>query len=159
MEHGATQFTRRHLLEVVPLADPRRESALESLSYGRMRQAGLPLPAMQVPIRTSVGTVYPDFLWADFLLIGEADGFGKYDDPESLAREKIRQQALEELGFLVIRWTSEEMRLRPAAVLARIRPPSKPAHPADSHSTRPSEWPTTSRVRRSARAVHTGAPA
>ncbi len=120
VEHGATQFTRRHLRDVVPLADFRRESGLESLSYGRMRQAGLPLPAMQVPIRTSVGTVYPDFLWAEYMLIGEADGLGKYDTPDSLAREKIRQQALEELGFQVIRWTSEEMRLRPGAVIARI---------------------------------------
>ncbi|MGB7981045.1 MAG: DUF559 domain-containing protein [Candidatus Nanopelagicales bacterium] len=121
LEHSATQFTRRHLLEVVPLADPRRESALESLSYGRMRQAGLPLPDLQVPISTSVGTVYPDFLWADYMLIGEADGLSKYDAPDSLAREKIRQQALEELGFQVIRWTSDEMRLRPGAVLGRIR--------------------------------------
>ena len=120
IEHAATQFTRRHLLEVVPLTDPRRESALESLSYGRMRQAGLPLPDLQVPISTSVGTVYPDFLWAEYMLIGEADGFSKYDAPDSLAREKRRQHALEELGFRVIRWTSEEMRLRPGAVLSRI---------------------------------------
>ncbi len=120
VDHAATQFTRRHLLDVVPLADPRRESALESLSYGRMLQAGLPLPELQVRITTPVGDVYPDNLWPAHMLVGEADGLGKYDNPGSLAAEKIRQQALEELGYMVVRWTSEQMWFRPGSVLGRI---------------------------------------
>jgi len=120
VEHAATQFTRKHLLEVVPLADPRRESALESLSYGRMMQAGLPLPELQVCIPTPAGNYYPDNLWPAHMLVGEADGLGKYDTPGSLAAEKIRQQAMEELGYGFVRWTSEQMRFRLGSTLGRI---------------------------------------
>jgi very-short-patch-repair endonuclease len=54
------------------------------------------------------------------MLVGEADGLGKYDTPGSLAAEKIRQQAMEELGYGFVRWTAEQMRFRPSSVLARI---------------------------------------
>lgn len=118
---AATQRTRRHLDHVVALADPRRESALESLSFGEMvLHGGLPLPAMQVLIRTEFGDVYPDFLWAQARVIGEADGLVKYQTPDALHREKLRQEALEALGYLVIRWTYREMRRNPGAVMARI---------------------------------------
>lgn len=117
---AATQFTRRKLCELVALADPRRESPLESLSYGRIRLAGLPLPKLQEPIRTAAGTFYPDFLWPDHMVIGEADGVLKYDSADSLAREKYRQQVLETLGYRFVRWTGEEMRRRPGAVITRI---------------------------------------
>jgi very-short-patch-repair endonuclease len=120
VEHAATQFTRRHLLDVVALADPRRESALESLSYGRMVQAGLPLPELQVCIRTPAGDYYADNLWPAHMLVGEADGLGKYDNPGSLVAEKVRQQAMEELGYGFVRWTSEQMRFRPSSTLGRI---------------------------------------
>ena len=120
VHHAATQFTSKHLLDVVPLADPRRESALESLGYGRMLQAGLPLPQLQVRIPTPAGDVHPDNLWPEHMLVGEADGFGKYDDPGSLVAEKVRQQALEELGYMVVRWTSEQMWFRPGSVINRL---------------------------------------
>jgi hypothetical protein len=117
---AATQYTRGHLLEVVPLADPRRESPLESLSFGRFREAGLPLPRMQVPIETSEGIFHVDFLWEEARLIGEADGLGKYSSPDALVREKVRQHALELLGYRVVRWLTEEMTTRPGRVIARL---------------------------------------
>jgi very-short-patch-repair endonuclease len=55
------------------------------------------------------------------MVIGEADGLGKYDRPGALHEEKLRQEALEQLGLRVVRWTHEEMWLRPAVVLERIR--------------------------------------
>jgi very-short-patch-repair endonuclease len=117
---AATQRTRAHLDRVVVLADPRRESPLESLSYGQMLLHGLPLPQMQVRIRTELGDAYPDFLWADARLIGEADGLTKYGHLDDLHREKLRQQALEVLGYRVIRWTYRDLRRSPGTVMARI---------------------------------------
>ena len=64
--------------------DPRRESALESLSYGEMICHGLPLPLLQLPISTPQGEVYPDFLWPEARLIGEADGISKDAAPTCL---------------------------------------------------------------------------
>ena len=117
---AATLRTRRSLADVVPLTDPRRESANESLSYGHFLRAGLPLPELQVRIRTPEGDVYPDFLWSGSMVIGEADGVVKYTARDDLLREKRRQEALELMGFRVVRWMYSELRHRPAAVVARI---------------------------------------
>jgi very-short-patch-repair endonuclease len=120
MAVAATLHTRAALRGIVPLVDPRRESALESLSYGEMVRVGFPLPQLQVPVTTPEGLAFPDFLWAEARVIGEADGKGKYTDRDALLREKRRQELLEEMGFRVIRWSWEQMRLRPAKVLHRI---------------------------------------
>lgn len=117
---AATQFTRRHLGTVVPLADPRRESAAESLSYGHMVLAQLPLPELQVRIGLGDAAAYPDFLWAKAMVIGEVDGMLKYQTPDDLRLEKRRQELLEGLGHLVVRWEAREIRVRPTAVMHRI---------------------------------------
>ena len=118
--YAATLRTRRHLNDVVPLADPRRESANESLSYGHIILAGLPLPDLQVRITTPAGDAFPDFLWAQAMVIGEADGAMKYATPDDLVREKLRQEALERMGFRIVRWMYDDIRRRPGAVIARI---------------------------------------
>ena len=118
--YAATLRTRRRLAEAVRLADPRRESANESLSYGHFVLAGLPLPALQAHIRTPEGDAFPDFLWTDAMVIGEADGAVKYTSREDLVREKRRQEALEQMGFRIVRWMYSEIRQRPAAVVSRI---------------------------------------
>ena len=85
-----------------------------------MVEVGFPLPELQVRITTPDGDAYVDFLWREQMVIGEADGLKKYTTPADLHREKLRQEHLERMGFLVVRWTWEEMYLRPAAVLRRI---------------------------------------
>ena len=119
-ELASTQYIRHTLARLVSLADPRRESGLESLSFGSMVDVGLPLPELQVRITTPDGDAYVDFLWREQMVIGEADGLKKYTTPADLHREKLRQEHLERMGFVVVRWTWEEMYLRPAAVLRRI---------------------------------------
>ena len=90
------QGARRHAVHAssssvtaVALADPRRESPLESFSFGQMVLHGLPLPKLQVRIRTARGDVYPDFLWEEAMVIGEADGMVKYRTPEDLKRREV----------------------------------------------------------------------
>jgi very-short-patch-repair endonuclease len=119
-EHAATQYTRHRLMEAVSLVDPRRESPLESFSFGQMVLHAVPLPQLQVRIRTPRGDVYADFLWEEAMVIGEADGMGKYRTPEDLRAEKLRQEDLEELGYRVVRWGDRDIRRGPAQVMARI---------------------------------------
>lgn len=119
-ERAATQFTRHRLVEAVALVDPRRESPLESFSYGQMVLYGIPLPQLQVRIRTARGDVYPDFLWEEAMVIGEADGMAKYRTPEDLKSEKWRQEDLEELGYRVVRWGDRDIRRSPAQVMGRV---------------------------------------
>ena len=55
-----------------------------------MHLAGLPSPTLQARIRTPGGDVYPDFLWEEYMVIGEADGEGKYRDAAAFARQEDR---------------------------------------------------------------------
>ena len=102
------------------MADPVRESAIESLSYGEMAVAGLPLPICQFEVRHPGGSLFPDFYWEEANLVGEADGRIKYNDPSAFVREKQREQLLRDRGFRVVRWLGKEIHLTPGLVMARI---------------------------------------
>lgn len=104
----------------IELADPRRESAIESLTAAHIHLAGLPMPEFQVPIRTPLGTFYPDCYWKDHRLIGEADGAGKYTGPGVILQEKEREQVFHDLDYGVVRWLGKEITFRPAVVMDRI---------------------------------------
>ena len=111
---------RAMLTRLVELADVRRESPLESFSAGYFMVAGIPRPVHQARISTPVGDFYPDNLWEEYRVIGEADGEGKYADPKAVISEKVRDGALRDLGYEVVHWPGAAMWRRPAAVTARV---------------------------------------
>ncbi|HSF26480.1 MAG TPA: hypothetical protein VLC50_03085, partial [Actinomycetes bacterium] len=78
----------------------------------------------QVLIRDADGHVVAraDFLWRAQRVVGEVDGKVKYVGPraDSLWREKRRQEAVEDAGFVVVRWGAFEL-ATPAALDQRIR--------------------------------------
>lgn len=108
------------LATAIELADPRRETPIESLTGGHLLLAGLPQPIPQAPIATSAGVVYPDFLWPEHRLVGEAGGALKYQTPDVMLKEKEREQLLRDVDFAIVRWTGREIRLRPDLVMDRI---------------------------------------
>ena len=115
--------TVRRIASLAPalgLADPRRETPIESLTAGHLVLAGLPLPEFQASIRSPLGMLYPDCLWRSARLVGEADGAVKYQDSSEYVREKEREQVLRDLGFRVVRWLGKEILMRPDVVMARI---------------------------------------
>jgi very-short-patch-repair endonuclease len=101
---------------VAAFADPRAGSALESISRVAFHDHGLPRPVLQALIG---GYERADFLWAEFRVIGEADGLGKYTGPEVLRREKLREDGFAQLGFTVFRWTWRDAYHRPDALAHR----------------------------------------
>lgn len=111
---------RRAITAALAAADPRRESPVESLSMAHFMLVGLPLPQCQVPIRTPKGTLYPDFFWPEYNLIGEVDGGVKYVDANTQVREKEREQMLRDLGYRMVRWLGREIRFKPWIVLERV---------------------------------------
>jgi very-short-patch-repair endonuclease len=117
---AATQFTRARLEAYLKHVDPRRESPLESFSFGQMVLYELPLPKLQVRICTPEGDMYPDCLWEESMVIGEADGMQKYRTPEDLRAEKWRQEVFEQMGYRVVRWGDRDIRRRTAEVMARL---------------------------------------
>ncbi len=121
-------------------ADGRAESVGESLSRVRLAQAGLPAPVLQLEIFDHNGVLIArvDFAWPESGVVGEFDGAVKYTGtPEQVARavlaEKRRQQAIEDAGWRVVRWTwsdlsdRERLRVRIGSALvdsARLRRPA-----------------------------------
>jgi very-short-patch-repair endonuclease len=90
--------------EVLALASPLAESALESIVRLALHDAGLPMPQLQVEIDDPErGRRYRvDMLWPQERLVLEADGRVKYTADE-LWREKVRQERLVRLGYRVER--------------------------------------------------------
>ncbi|HEU5034436.1 MAG TPA: DUF559 domain-containing protein [Mycobacteriales bacterium] len=124
---AVTDFCRRWpgvrtAREVVAFADSRAESPLESVSRVFMLERGIPMPELQVRLGDGdrvIGRV--DFYWEQWRVVGEADGMLKYDEPGALRREKLRQEALEDTGVIVVRWTWDDIWRQPDRTEARIR--------------------------------------
>ena len=111
---GAPQATT-----VIRFADDRAESPLESISRAIFYEYGLPAPDLQVWLGDEPARHRVDFLWRKQRTIGEADGRGKYVQPADLWKEKRRQDALNDLGYEVTRWTWE-IEKHPVRVVERI---------------------------------------
>ncbi len=96
----------RRAHRAVRLADARAESPLESVSRLVLLWAGLPTPDLQVTLLDEyrVARGRGDFYWDEFGVVGEADGRGKYDARSVLTREKYRQEVMEDLGLVFLRW-------------------------------------------------------
>ena len=107
--------------QVIDFADGAAESPLESRSRVAFAGGGLPAPALQALILLrDGGRARVDFLWAQWRIIGEADGRLKIQRPEDLWDEKLREDRLRELGYEVVRWTWDEIVNYPEVVVARI---------------------------------------
>jgi very-short-patch-repair endonuclease len=109
------------LMDAIAKAEPARESPAESLIAGHLYLSGLPMPEFQTPVKTQLGTYYPDLVWPDMMLIVECDGAVKYNDRRDLIAEKSREDALREAGYRVIRVLAKDVMLRPHWVIERIR--------------------------------------
>lgn len=118
----------RRAREIVAMLDGRAESPLESWSRLVIGRSNLPSPDIQHEIRDRGRLVARvDFWWEEFGVVGECDGMGKYFGEysekslrEVLDEEKFRAQELVDLGYIVVRWSWDELLRRPDVVLARI---------------------------------------
>lgn len=113
------------VLSAVAFLDRRSESALESIARVGFHRSGLPAPELQQCVYDEYGEVIArvDFLWRAAGVVGETDGLLKYRGPDddALVAEKLRQERLEELGFVVVRMTYRQVRYEQAATAARVR--------------------------------------
>jgi hypothetical protein len=112
----------RRAQRAVRLADARAESPLESISRLAMGRLGVPRPEPQMLILDEDLRVVAraDFYWDEFGVVGEADGRSKYDSREILTAEKTRQELLEDLRIVVVRWGWDEPMHHPERFRARL---------------------------------------
>lgn len=106
----------------VAFASPLAESVLESISRVAFADAGLPAPQLQVNLSDAQGFIgRVDFLWPEQRVVGEADGLGKYKDILDLQLEKLRQERIERAGWVVARWTWDDIWNAAAITTERVR--------------------------------------
>ena len=98
----------------IEIADGAAESVGESCSRVGIHLLGFAMPQLQVSFSDrfgKIGTV--DFWWPEFKLIGEFDGFVKYEEPaflkgrtpqQALRDEKVREDRLRKEGRNLTRW-------------------------------------------------------
>jgi hypothetical protein len=136
-EQLATQLERSTRLpgaiaaaRVVSFADGLSESVGESRSRIMIHRAGLPAPELQVEVLDQHGRFVArgDFGYRRQLVIGEFDGRVKYtgdlgkddDDPrEVLWNEKLREDAVRDAGWSMVRWIWADLD-HPTEVIARL---------------------------------------
>jgi len=131
LEHIVRLSKRRHGIGIaraaLAFADGASESVGESVSRVVIAQVGLPEPALQVEIRDRHGrwVARSDFGWLEQRVVGEFDGRIKYlGDEASVAdtviREKAREQAIRDTGWVVVRWTWADLS-NPGALRRRVQ--------------------------------------
>lgn len=107
--------------DLLPLADPRADSEMESESRLMMIDGGLPLPVLQYPIvDRDHRTWRVDFAWPEQRLAVEYDGVVWHEGPEAFAYERQRRAALQEVGWVVIPIIADDVRRRPWQTVRRI---------------------------------------
>ncbi len=99
--------------DVVGHATPHSESPGESVVRWAALDAGLRPPTTAIPVVTDRGRFWVDLGWEDLKIGIEFDGeekySGKYGDPADVRRrERLRQEALEREGWIIIRFRWED---------------------------------------------------
>lgn len=118
----AEQRGRRGIVaarELLPFADGRAESAMESEARLVMIDHGLPLPELQYPIHGHGGEMWRvDFAWPDMRLAAEYESIEW--GPAEMLRDKTRWAKLQELGWTIVPIVVDDVRREPGRLAARI---------------------------------------
>jgi very-short-patch-repair endonuclease len=107
---------------VLPFADPRAESPMESVLRWLVHQARLPAPELQFTITDARGTFLgrADLAWPGQKVLVEFDG-DLHRERNVFVNDVRRQNRLIAAGWTVLRFTSADVLGRPEEVLAEIR--------------------------------------
>jgi hypothetical protein len=120
----AEQRGRRGIVavrELLPFADGRPESAMESESRLVMIDHGLPLPELQYAIRGHDGELWRvDFAWPDVRLAAEYESIDWHAGRHEMLRDKTRLGKLQELGWTIIPIVVDDVRREPGRLANRI---------------------------------------
>ncbi len=118
------QKGRRGIVAVrnlLPLADARSESPMESEARLAMLDGGLPVPELQYEIVDGNGELRRlDFAWPDSRVAAEYDGVAWHSGAEAMRRDRRRHNALQDVGWAVVPIVFEDVRYRWWEMVARI---------------------------------------
>ncbi|OBJ62318.1 type IV toxin-antitoxin system AbiEi family antitoxin domain-containing protein [Mycobacterium sp. 1423905.2] len=120
----AEQKGRRGIVAVrglLPLADGRAESAMESEARLVMIDYGVPPPELQYPIYGPYGELFRvDFAWPEHRMAAEYESIDWHSGPDAMIRDKTRSALIQELGWTIIPIVVYDVRRYPARLAQRI---------------------------------------
>ena len=125
LAHAASaQAGRRGIVKVrqlIPLADGRAESPMESEVRLVMLDGGLPAPVLQHVIVDSRGRYRRvDFAWPEYMVAAEYDSEAWHSGVDALRRDREKFAAIQELGWTVIPIVGNDVRSNPQRLVTRI---------------------------------------
>ncbi|HVX42425.1 MAG TPA: DUF559 domain-containing protein [Mycobacteriales bacterium] len=101
------------------LADERSESPLETAVRLVLVDGGLPPPELQIPVQDGVFRI--DLGYREFSVGIEADGKETHDRPDAIYADRWRANALNQLGWRLLRFTWRDVMARPGYIVASVR--------------------------------------
>lgn len=121
---AAAQAGRRGIVKVrrlIPLADARAESPMESEARLVMIDGGLPAPTLQHEIVDSCGRVRRlDFAWPEAMVAAEYDSDAWHSGVDALRRDREKLAAVQDVGWTVVPILGDDVRRRPQLFLQRL---------------------------------------
>ncbi|MCA4761542.1 hypothetical protein H8Z51_22585, partial [Mycobacterium avium subsp. hominissuis] len=103
----------------LPLVDPGAASPKETWLRLLLIDAGIPVPATQIPVQQNWRLIAVlDMGWEDYLVAAEYDGDHHRTNRRQYARDQARLRTLQELGWIVVRVIAED---KPDDVVRRTR--------------------------------------
>jgi hypothetical protein len=107
--------------DLIPLADPRAESPMESELRLIVLDAGLPTPAVQYEVVDGNGELRRlDLAWPEHRIAVEYDGEPWHSGVEAMRRDRRRHVALQDIDWVAIPALFDDVRYRSADLVARI---------------------------------------
>lgn len=94
------------------------ESGGEGRYWRLLKDAGLPLPELNVSLDTPAGRYRLDALWRERRLVAEIDGRRHHTMEQDFERDRVRQNHIHACGLVVIRFTVNQVLTEPDQVLA-----------------------------------------
>jgi hypothetical protein len=120
----AEQRGRRGIVAVrdlLPFADGRAESAMESEVRLVMIDRSLPLPELQYVIRGHDGELWRvDFAWPQWRLAAEYESIDWHAGRDAMLRDKSRWGKIQELGWTIIPIVVDDVRREPDRLANRV---------------------------------------
>lgn len=118
------QKGRRGIVAVrnlLPLADARAESPMESEARLAMLDGGLPVPELQYEVVDGNGELRRlDFAWPESKVAAEYDGMDWHGESNQMLRDRRRYNALSDIDWTVIPIVFGDVRYRAREMVGRI---------------------------------------
>jgi len=108
--------------QLLPLADGKAESPMESEARLVMIDGGLPSPVLQYEVVDARGRLRRlDFAWPQHRVAAEYDSGEWHVGIEALRRDREKLAALQDLGWMVVPIVADDVRRQPSRLVDRIR--------------------------------------